>query len=388
VNDWLAPALTEAERVKRASDELDNEADQEAGSSAPRKFHPGEKAFHLLRLLKEHYLFLCFLHEFGKHYRQLVKFYQHTSVPIAHLLYYEILIFQQHLFNLCLRFKEDEIEEQMGEAEAPAAGEARPKRISNAPRKHDLEKVDRKLYCTCQKMYDYDNEDNNDTMIECGSGDMCTNEIKWFHIGCVGFLKKNLNKLEYLCASCIKRRNRGPNLPPGETRTVRPPLAPWRAFANDVKLPSAQDLKGQFWSQLFRTRIRENARLEVRPLDSVSWAEYPSVSKCIQSHPNVKEENVRALMQFVLRFVCSLNTRLSHKNDMLTPEALTLFDPRAKAKERNAAMRSEYLNHLLTRSGVAENASRDIRSGCVVWYTNPPAFNEIDTPVSACALII
>ena len=46
----------------------------------------------------------------------------------------------------------------MGEAEAPAAGEARPKRISNAPRKHDLEKVDRKLYCTCQKMYDYDNE--------------------------------------------------------------------------------------------------------------------------------------------------------------------------------------------------------------------------------------
>jgi hypothetical protein len=158
VNDWLAPALTEAERVKRASDELDNEADQEAGSSAPRKFHPGEKAFHLLRLLKEHYLFLCFLHEFGKHYRQLVKFYQHTSVPIAHLLYYEILIFQQHLFNLCLRFKEDEIEEQMGEAEAPAAGEARPKRISNAPRKHDLEKVDRKLYCTCQKMYDYDNE--------------------------------------------------------------------------------------------------------------------------------------------------------------------------------------------------------------------------------------
>ena len=217
---------------------------------------------------------------------------------------------------------------------------------------------------------------------------ICTNEIKWFHIGCVGFLKKNLNKLEYLCASCIKRRNRGPNLPPGETRTVRPPLAPWRAFANDVKLPSAQDLKGQFWSQLFRTRIRETARLEVRPLDSVSWAEYPSVSKCIQSHPNVKEENVRALMQFVLRFVCSLNTRLSHKNDMLTPEALTLFDPRAKAKERNAAMRSEYLNHLLTRSGVAENASRDIRSGCVVWYTNPPAFNEIDTPVSACALII
>jgi hypothetical protein len=84
------------------------------------------------------------------------------------------------------------------------------------------------------------------------------------------------------------------------------------------------------------------------------------------------------MMQFVLRFFCSLNTRLKHKNDMLTLEALTLFDPRAKAKERIAAMRSEYLNHLLTRSGVAENASRDIRSGCVVWYTNPPAFNEID----------
>jgi hypothetical protein len=110
VNIFLAPALSAAERATRA--EEDDEAGSEADESAPaegkarRKFYTGEKAYHLCRKLQEHKLFMCFLHEFGKHYRSLVKFYQHTSEPIGHLLYYEILRIQQLLFNLCLQFKE------------------------------------------------------------------------------------------------------------------------------------------------------------------------------------------------------------------------------------------------------------------------------------------
>jgi hypothetical protein len=34
----------------------------------------------------------------------LIKFFQRTKAPTAHLLYYEILSVQQSLFNTCLQF--------------------------------------------------------------------------------------------------------------------------------------------------------------------------------------------------------------------------------------------------------------------------------------------
>jgi hypothetical protein len=210
-------------------------------------------------------------------------------------------------------------------------------------------------------------------MVECGSGGMCNNLIKWFHIGCVNFKKRDLTKREFYCAECMQRRNRGDELPKGSTKVVQPPPAPWRTVPEDDALPDVQDFKEQFWSQSFRTRIRQNALLEARPLSEVTWAECPSVSACIQNHAHATEGQVRDLQDFVLKFVCSLNTRLAHKNDIFTLEALTLFDPRSKAKERNSSMRALYLEHLLTRSGVSLRSSAAIRSACVNWFQIEPA---------------
>ena len=93
----------------------DSPPDPPEAKSPSRKLKAGEKAYHLHKRLQESELFLAFLHEFGKRYRTVSKFTQHTKEPIAHLLYYELLAFQQTLFNLCLQFKPREADEEVKE---------------------------------------------------------------------------------------------------------------------------------------------------------------------------------------------------------------------------------------------------------------------------------
>ncbi len=206
-------------------------------------------------------------------------------------------------------------------------------------------------------------------MIECGSASMCTNRInlKWFHTSCVNSKHSWLEKREYYYTQCMQRRGRGDELPKGMTKVAQPPPAAWCVPEGDA-LPDVKHVKEQFWCQAFRTRIRQNALLEGRPLSEVNWAEYPSVSECIQHDANATESQIRGLQDFALKFVCSLNTRLAHKNDIFTLEALTLFDPRINAKEHYSTMRSKYLEHLLTRSGVSPNNCTLIRSACANWF--------------------
>jgi hypothetical protein len=83
--------------------------------------------------------------------------------------------------------------------------------------------MEEKKYCICQKPYNFDDETKNDIMIECGTGDMCQNSIKWFHIGCVRVQKKNLVKLMWFCPKCVKAINRE-DAQPGRMSVVKPPF--------------------------------------------------------------------------------------------------------------------------------------------------------------------
>jgi hypothetical protein len=197
---------------------------------------------------------------------------------------------------------------------------------------------------------------------------MCANKIKWFHIGCVDFPKADLDKYEYFCSDCVERRGAGPGRTTGKCQVVSPPAAPWKSAVEYDDLPNPQDVKTQFWSQWFRERMRQSALVELRPVEDVTWAEYPSVQSCIQDHKEVTGAQVQACRDFALKLLQSLIVRMGQNNDIFTLEACSLFDHRPAAKLRNAKNRKKYLNHLLERSGVSDEEAVEIRSSCVAWF--------------------
>ena len=76
------------------------------GKKTAKKWGKGEKVFYLKRELVEHKAMLSFLSDFGGHYCRLCSFCQTTTQPWIHLVYSEILKFQQILFNEVLTFKQ------------------------------------------------------------------------------------------------------------------------------------------------------------------------------------------------------------------------------------------------------------------------------------------
>ena len=342
-----------------------------------RKLLPGEKAYHLHRKLIENQLFLVFLSNFGQHYRFIIKFFQNTKEPIAHLLYYEHLRFHQLLFNLCLQFdlpaevKELPVNEEPVVAKPlePARRGARSRKVKQRLAEEDaLYK-----YCVCQKPYDFDNEAKNGIMIECGWGDACQNPQKWWHITCVKIQKKDLEKKFWMCEECTNKRNRPDDrVLGGHMVVVQPPTPAWRAAAADEYIPDASDIKEQFWDQSFRQALRHNSRIQKRPLDDVSWATFPAVAALI-TKGTASRAQVYTLQDFVHLFVCNINDRLAHKNDIFTLESCSVFDPRTRSKLRNAPMRTRYLRHLCQLSGADESA---VLTASVPWFTQVDAFDE------------
>ena len=157
---------------------------------------------------------------------------------------------------------------------------------------------------------------------------------------------------------------------------MRPPPSAWKLASEDDSLPDASDLKAQFWSQEFRTRMRQAGLLEKRPLADVSWAAFPAVAETIRKRGNVSRAEVEQLQDFVLTFMVKLVGRLGQKNDMETLEACSVFDPRPSSKQMNSGMRSNYINHLCVLFSVPLSQRRDILSGAVSWFSAQDAFDE------------
>jgi hypothetical protein len=168
------------------NDEQPAEGEHKLQDKPKRKLKKGEKA----SLLLENELFLRFLSEFGQGYHLVIKFFQNTKATISYLCFYEILAFQQSLFNLCLQFTHvvPHASSILQDKQVPEQSLKRTRTKRRRLAEDDEE--DLKKHCVCQQPYDFEDEASNGVMIECGLAGACEHSVKWFHIKCVGVKKK------------------------------------------------------------------------------------------------------------------------------------------------------------------------------------------------------
>ncbi len=146
-----------------------------------------------------------------------------------------------------------------------------------------------------------------------------------------------------MCGECTKKRNRpDDNVLGGHIVVVQLPAPVWAAAAADEYIPDASDIKEQFWDQSFRQALRQNSRIQKRPLDDVSWATFPGDVAELITKRVASRAQVQALQDFVYSFVRNINDRLTHKNDIFTLESCSIFDPRSDSKRKNAPMLGIY----------------------------------------------
>ena len=107
-------------------------------------------------------------------------------------IYYDILKFQIHLFNLVAQFKQPVAEEEKGDE--PAPGEpSEPRRSARALRGSAAQRSFK--HCTCEKVYDYDDEESNGVMGACCASGLCHgNPDKYYHLSCIGKTKDQFDK--------------------------------------------------------------------------------------------------------------------------------------------------------------------------------------------------
>ena len=184
----------------------------------------------------------------------------------------------------------------------------------------------------------------------------------------MGLSKEDAANCVWHCDDCLRRqgRDRSEEMP-GRSRLYHAQVDDHRSavFMADP-MPSAGQIKEQFWSQPFRRAVRDNDRISKRAAGDVTWEGFRSVQEAIQKDPAaVPAGDVEHLLGFVHGFMQSINKRLGDQSDKSTAtdieilEACTLFDPRELHKDRNQGMRSVFLERLLM------SASR--------WMTRRPA---------------
>ena len=138
-------------------------------------------------------------------------------------------------------------------------------------------------------------------------------------------------------------------------------------------LPDASDLEAQKWSLPFRKAVRTNARLQARPCGDVDWADFQRVRRCLQEEgPGTGKANM--MINFILKFMQSMNTRLNERDDFFLLEACSLFDP--AERRRNYSQYAVYLKRLL-ESFPHENALH-VRSGVIEWMKEENKFDKGD----------
>jgi hypothetical protein len=101
----------------------------------------------------------------------------------------------------------------------------------------------------------------------------------------------------------------------------------------------------------------------------------PAAVDYVKLHPErVVKHKLDQMQEFVLAFVRGLNTRLSDREDIITLEACSMFDPRPQSKEYNKEMRTIYLDHLFNVYVVPYLKQLPIKRGALAWFGPHCAF--------------
>lgn len=386
--------LSEGSERKAQGNDQDNDVqhNEEKGEDQQQdKAGKDEKAARLLKALSDNKFMLHFLSDFGGPYTTVVKFFQETKKPWAHEAYYQILEFQQSIFNAALKFisaEANQVDEQEGEANDGGL----PGKDSEVRKGARARKGKNKLWCTCNSPV------NNSPMVSCSSYGMCASDspkdddsCQWFHFSCVGLTEKKAEELEqegiaWFCPRCVAKR--GPRAQPqkGDVNWVRRTsttaalqLVGLSADALDA-LPTT-DVVAQHWDPSFRAAIRDNNYIAAKTVQEVTWDGFPMTKKYFgesKESADVKETKAEQLIQFCFNFFQNFNVRMAEQKDIETMEACTVFDPRPKRKAKNKNSYLSKISVLLAAfgSGLSKNVVQ-ITNGAAQWFCSPQ-YNEND----------
>jgi hypothetical protein len=130
----------------------------------------------------------------------------------------------------------------------------------------------------------------------------------------------------------------------------------------------AVDLDEQLWSQSFREMLRNNSRLQLKPLKEVSWDGFEEVRAYLRDKPESKK-HAPALLNFLLGFLQDFNSRMAP--DFLLFESASLFDARKAVKLKNRALARAYVIQLLFCLPFPDYTQAAILQATAVWYGLP-----------------
>ena len=272
-------------------------------------------------------------------YVSIVKDFQIIK-PWIHVAYYKILAYQQRLFTGVLTFASNGREWKKSDVETPKLPSKRSSRVKQSVVQGQ------RVYC-CNEVYD-----DSLSYIQCSSLHNCKS-FEWFHVRkdkCARLSEDEADayatqKRAWFCATCTDDRG-AQNC---ELYGICPVIMPGLASSSDdiEEIPHHQ--QGQFWSQAYRKKIRDNDKIFPRDAKYATWDNFEHVKAYFTEHPHEEATWAPIFIDIVYKFVCDVNRRLAMRDDILFLEACSLLDCRPAQRAKNKALMIPYLNVLLAR---------------------------------------